>query len=237
MKQLHDIQLGILYELVIHQSLPYTKLKPDVEMENNQFDWHLKALLKNNLVEKIGDEYSLSTEGKAYANGIDADTKKFEIQAKLAVWMVCVRTTTSGQKEFLMYLRKKHPFYDCQGFPGGKIKLGETVHDAATRELKEETDLTGTPELIHIWHYVLKDDVGTLLEDKYMFLCRFTDPVGKLIPSNEEGEYYWVAEDKIDEWAKNPFETIEQIKEIVSIVNKCTTSVSLKEESFQNNKF
>lgn len=45
MKQLHEIQLQILKKLLFAKELRYTDLKPDVELENNQLDFHLDKLI------------------------------------------------------------------------------------------------------------------------------------------------------------------------------------------------
>lgn len=44
----------------------------------------------------------------------------------------------------LLVKRKKEPNANTWGFPGGHVELGETALDAAVRELREETDVTGT---------------------------------------------------------------------------------------------
>lgn len=44
MKQYHDVQLKILRKLLFAQSLPYSQLKPDEKMENNQLSFHLDKL-------------------------------------------------------------------------------------------------------------------------------------------------------------------------------------------------
>lgn len=147
MKQLHPTQLAILKKLLFSPVLRYTDMKPSSKMDNNQFDFHLDSLITSGLVEKMDTGYTLTPTGKEYANRMDTDEVKILQQAKLGARVGCVRTV-NGVQEFLVYTRKKQPFYNCQGFLAGKIRYGEKVLDAAARELKEETGLTGSPTLV-----------------------------------------------------------------------------------------
>ncbi|PTQ74566.1 NUDIX hydrolase [Celeribacter persicus] len=55
-------------------------------------------------------------------------------QPKLAVLAVCQR-----DGKFLMVERGKDPARGTWGFPGGHVEFGETLAEAAARELEEET--------------------------------------------------------------------------------------------------
>ena len=56
---------------------------------------------------------------------------------KLAVDLVIQR----GDTTILFVVRKYDPFKDCLALPGGFVEDGETVEDAARREMQEETGL------------------------------------------------------------------------------------------------
>lgn len=137
MKQPHPIQLQILKKLLFVKSVKFTDLKPDKDIENNQFDFHLDQLIRFEYIEKLGKEYSLTSVGKEFANRMDTDKTTINIQAKISAVVAPVRINKDGEKEFLIYTRLKHPFYGCQGFMSGKIAYGEAVLEAASRELKE----------------------------------------------------------------------------------------------------
>ena len=53
MEKLHDIQNQILKRLMFSTGLRYTEMKPDKEMENNQFQFHLNQLTKKGYVQTL----------------------------------------------------------------------------------------------------------------------------------------------------------------------------------------
>jgi 8-oxo-dGTP pyrophosphatase MutT (NUDIX family) len=227
MKQLHKVQLGILKKLLFSDSTTYTQMKPDPEMGNNQFDFHLKTLMSVGLVTKINSQYKLTQKGKEYANRMDTDINKIPMQAKLSVW-VCI-TRGVSKKEYLIGTRLKQPFFGKQGFIAGKIKFGEEILDAARREMKEETNLEGEPSLVLIRHFLVFDKkTNKLLEDKFMFLCRVDDPKGELA-NNEEVKLDWIKESELREKITEPFERIDDFIDIVNIAKNFKKEVLFQE--------
>lgn len=63
----------------------------------------------------------------------------------------------------LLVLRAKEPDKDKWGFPGGLVELGETVLDAAMRELQEETGLIGRAErVMDVFDVITPDPQGRI---------------------------------------------------------------------------
>ena len=62
------------------------------------------------------------------------------VQPTLGVLAVALRGPS-----VLLVKRANPPDQGLWGYPGGKVELGETVAEAAMRELREETGLIGTP--------------------------------------------------------------------------------------------
>ena len=208
MKQLHDIQIQILKNLLFSASLKYSQLKPNKELENNKFNFHLNRLIDCGYITKRNQYYELTNTGKEYANRIGTDTH-LRLQGKISVVVIITRNKDT---QTLIYTRLKHPFYGCQGHLSGKVYWGETLDDAAKRELKEETNLEGKPELFAITHEIVKDEKSLeLLEDKYLYYFIVKNPKGEL-SFLEEGHFEWVKIKEIGSYIKKPFKSSGETK-------------------------
>ncbi|KAF8822250.1 hypothetical protein IE077_000713 [Cardiosporidium cionae] len=72
------------------------------------------------------------------------------------------------RKRYLIVQRGKPPSYEKWSFPGGKINAGETILEAASRELAEEAKLSHSrisffPRAITSSNAIVKDNFGKLL--------------------------------------------------------------------------
>ncbi len=237
MKQLHEIQLRILKKLLFSKELRYTDLKPDVEMENNQLDFHLGKLVGDGYVSKGKKYYALTNLGKEYANRMDTEQVVIPKQSKVSAWICCSRKV-GKRNQYLIYTRLKQPFYGCQGFMSGKVRYGEKVVEAARRELLEETGLKGNPRIVSIKHFLVYDKSTTeLVEDKFMFLCLVKNPQGSLSPDETEGKYQWVNEADLRTYITNPFEPIDELLSYLEETKKFTGQITLDEIDHQSSKF
>lgn len=195
--KLHKIQTDILVNLLLNPTVRFSDLTRK-NIQTDKLNFHVKRLVADGLVKKGPDgEYFLTVSGKEFANRFDTTHKVIEKQAKISVRVVCIRTNDQGKSEYLLEKRLKQPYWGFWGLPGGKIGWGEEVLESAKRELYEETGLTGSPELVAIKHKMDYNHDGTLLEDKFFFVCRVLNPRGKLKVNHEGGQNKWVSADKV----------------------------------------
>jgi 8-oxo-dGTP pyrophosphatase MutT (NUDIX family) len=234
MKQIHTIQLQILKKMLFKKEARYSEIKPSKNMENNQFDFHLSQLTKAGYVKKSEGKYSLTNLGKEYANRMDTDIVLIARQAKVSVLLCPVR---NNMTEYLIYTRLKQPFYGCQGFMSGKVKYGERIIEAASRELQEETGLLGNPVIFCIKHYLVTDKkTGELLEDKILFYCKVNNPTGKIRPHNE-GKYEWVKLNDLPSYVTNHFESYKVFKSDLDELNSFDGNIKFQEIVHPSEKF
>jgi ADP-ribose pyrophosphatase YjhB (NUDIX family) len=189
----HKAQVAILRHLLFVPSAGFADLQKTTELSSDHFNFHVKKLIDEAYVEKLEKAYKLTNKGKEYANRMDTDENEIEKQPKISVAITLERVGENGEREFLFQQRKKNPYYDFWGRAGGKVRWGESIIEAANRELEEETGLTADFEYRLLYHKRDFDKKsGRLLEDK-VFLCVYaTEYTGKLIREFEGGVNKWM---------------------------------------------
>jgi 8-oxo-dGTP diphosphatase len=103
--------------------------------------------------------------------------------------------------ELLLIQRGKAPRYGSWSLPGGRQKLGETVREAALREIKEETNLdVDITNLIDVVDSLTHDDDGkvrfhyTLVD----FTAEWRD--GTAVAGSDAAGVSWVRADDLDRY-------------------------------------
>ena len=225
---MHEIQLNIIKTLTYTKQAKFSDLKKDQNnIDNNQFCFHLNTLINQELVNKDNNnQYTLTIKGRSLSEKVEPNQPTLKQQAKLTVYVSAI----NKENQILIYTRKKNPFYDCQGFGGGRIDYGENILEAAKREFKEETGLEGEPQLIKILHNkIYSKDTHELLVDKILFFCKIINPTGILEPS-EEGIYEWVNIDNIPEYIQKPFDSKEEFLKQVNYFIHWDGNITLEEQ-------
>jgi len=198
--QIHDAQTKILRELLFIHETNFADLQRVSGLESDHAKFHIKRLVELGYIDKRNSRYKLSIKGKEYANKLDTDAGVIERQPKVAV-MLIVEREHGGKKEYVVQERLKHPYYGYWGAPTGKVRWGESIVEAAARELEEETGLIGTFEFRGINHErVHHTDTGEMVEDKIFNLMLCTDATGTLLVDFEGGRNAWrTLEDMLSE--------------------------------------
>lgn len=211
--KIHDFQISILRELLFKPKARFSDLNK-VDVTNDHFSFHLKHLIKEGLVVKQDGKYSLTIEGKEFANRMDTDSLKLEKQGKVAVALHAVKKT-NGVIEYLVHQRLKEPFYGWYGSHSGKVRWGETPMECAKREFLEETGLTGNFKLKGIVHYHHFHKDGRLLEDKYFWVFKIENTKGELKINVPEGKNIWMTEKEYRK-LNNSFASFDEVAEVIN---------------------
>lgn len=195
---IHDAQTIILRELLFRPHAGFAQLQKPTRLTSDHFNFHIARLVQLQLVEKVlRGQYRLTARGKEYANKLDTDQNTIERQPKSAVILGVVRVV-KGERQYLIQERTKHPYFGFWGFPTGKIRWGETIMQAAARELMEETGLEADFRYTGLYHeHVYQKESGELLEDKLFHVIHSTNPRGKLMRQFEGGCNFWATETQL----------------------------------------
>lgn len=212
MQDLHKIQMRILRELLFKPHSRFTDLNAN-GLTNDHLSYHVRALKELGLVEKDVDRYSLTIQGKEFANRMDTDQNSLEKQPKVAV-LIIPETELDGTIKYAIQTRLKEPYYGYRGFMSGKVRFGEKIFETAARELREEMNLEAEYEYLYTLHEIVYDKEGSLLEDKFFNIIRAFNIKGKLLEEYEGGSNEWLSlaefnvmspkfhnEDEIMQWA------------------------------------
>lgn len=106
---------------------------------------------------------------------------------------VAVLAITVQDGQALLVQRKNPPDAGLWGFPGGRVEFGETLQDAATRELLEETGIAAEagPVIGHLEN--IKEGFHYLL---FGVLC--TKPTGRPVADDDALQAEWVDIEEIE---------------------------------------
>lgn len=182
---MHDLQKYVLSRLAKLDNCRYRDIKPK-DVEGNLFAYHLGQLLKQDLVAHRENHYSLTAAGLRYVGQLSSLTEQPRIQPKIVTQIVC----QNPKGEWLLYRRNRQPFKGLVGFPYGKIHLGETIQEAASRELQEKTGLSAT--LTHIGEaYVITRQKNELISHMLFHIFQAASVRGDLVEEGDYGQFFW----------------------------------------------
>lgn len=141
---MHNIQKTILDRLMSATIKRFSELKPS-HVESNLFQYHLRHIIKEGYVEKVEGGYTLSPKGLYYADRHSASLRTVREQPKV-ITIVALRNSLG---QVLLTQKLNQPFIGRYNLPAGKLHTGESIDQAAVRELQEKTAFVDIP-LNHI---------------------------------------------------------------------------------------
>ncbi len=106
----------------------------------------------------------------------------------------------------LLIKRGQEPNKGYWSFPGGRIKLAETICEAVGREVQEETGLTIEPERVfQVYDWIGRDEAGNV-RFHYLVnyvLCRYVS--GEATAGSDAANVGWFSEAEIPGLTMHPF--------------------------------
>lgn len=115
---------------------------------------------------------------------------------RVGVGVVLIRET--DERQVLLVLRGKEPAKGMWSVPGGSVELGETISEAAAREVREETGLD-----VEIGPVVTAVDAIYCDDDEISFhyvivdVLAFAAPDAVPVPADDADAVQWVSVDEV----------------------------------------
>jgi ADP-ribose pyrophosphatase len=119
-------------------------------------------------------------------------TNEYPEQPQVAVGAIVIR-----EGKVLLVKRNQPPGDGLWAIPGGRVNLGESLKQAAEREIKEETGVTiDAREPIYTFEVINEDNSG--IRFHYVIIDLVADYVsGEPCPGDDASEARWVSPDEL----------------------------------------
>ena len=121
----------IISQFLYNEKLKFSDIEKSMKIRSNKLAYYIKNMLKEGVLSKEGVFYRLS---KNSENIIPYVTKK---QAILPVILILLE----DKGKIFLHQRRKRPYNDKLGLPGGRIILGENIKEATERIMKEKFNI------------------------------------------------------------------------------------------------
>lgn len=167
---MHWIQKHIIDLLMKHDLLRFSELRAE-GVESNLFQYHLKYLLKQKMVEKVSGGYSLGPKGLYYADRYSAEFSGERPQPKI----ITIAVVKNREGKVFLQQKPRQPWIGYYHLPAGKIHAGEITDEAASREFEEKTGVRIVDmlfrALVHVQIYknesLVSDFFGFIFSETY----------------------------------------------------------------------
>lgn len=217
------IQRHILRRLASHKTLRYGEMKP-AHIEGNQFSYHLKTLIRLGFVAHKDRGYNLSTKGVHYSTQVNFEHFSVRIQPKIATLIVC----KNNAGKYLIYTRNKQPFIGMDGFPYGKIHLGERIAVAAKRELQEKIGISARLAHKGMMYLAVTDHAGEMIAHTLFHVFLGTTDKNGASTESPLGRIRWLSEKEL--LAQNVMPGVPEALKMAKSTSRC---LAFEEYEFQ----
>ena len=194
--KLHYYQVELIKKLSANPDLNFNSLLID-GLESEHMNYHLKQLLDLGLVAKDNSKYRLSDTGKDYSNLLDEQTDLVEKQPKTSIIIIAQRKNIQGDVENLLTKRLRQPYLGKVGHLTGKVKFGETLRQAAERELFEETGLIAENFYLERIYHKMRRRGSEWVQDVIFYIFQVTNLKGTLIEKTKYQENFWISKKEL----------------------------------------
>jgi 8-oxo-dGTP diphosphatase len=112
---------------------------------------------------------------------------------------VAVGAIVINDGKILLVKRNKAPHKDLWTIPGGSVELGETLQEAAEREIREETGLTiNAKEPVYTFDLIERDEKGAF-RFHYVIVDLSADYIsGDLQPADDALDARWFSSSELE---------------------------------------
>lgn len=185
--QRHYIQQNILRELLKLRSATFTQLNI-LHITNDHFNFHLQQLVKENLISKEGNKYSLTPQGMELAGRIDVNSANLIHQPKISITLGVFR---NNDTEVLVLKRLRSQSYGQYAWLDRKWRVGRSIKEEIYTLLEEESGLYTDNYLFSGATHVIRKENNNLEIDAVLLNFKVTDPTGELKSLSKDGENSW----------------------------------------------
>lgn len=138
-------------------------------------------------------------------------SRQYPDTPRIGVSVLCIKNGHA-----LMIKRGKEPFKNHWSLPGGLVELGETLKEAAERELMEETGATadiGDP--VETFDSIQRDAAGVVSSHFVLAMFQGTYLSGGITAGDDAAEARWLLPSEIDRLQTTPG-TPERIRRLLT---------------------
>lgn len=136
-RDMHHIQREIIAQLARQSPQRFSQLQP-TRIPNNTFSYHLKKLIQMGYVLAVDGGYVPTRKALKTLQYTDNNVQHRRQGPPATLSMIYL---TNSRDEVLLLRRQQRPFSGWHGLPSGLIHKGESITEAAHRELMEKTSI------------------------------------------------------------------------------------------------